>query len=63
LDSMNKIKSLLGAREVLFFIGYFAFLYGVSGLWSMYGAFMTGGIVLMLMAFMSVYSVRGKSEQ
>jgi hypothetical protein len=50
----SAVRSVIGVHEVLFLFGLAAFFYGVSGLWSIFGAFMLSGVILMGMSITAI---------
>ena len=58
----NWLKSVLGVHEVLFLAGFAAFFYGISGLWSVFGAFAVSGAILMCISILSIVFAQKKGE-
>jgi hypothetical protein len=52
--------ALFGVHEVLFLAGFFGFFRGLSGIWSLNGALMVCGAILMLIAVISILIAQRK---
>lgn len=59
---MQWLRRILGIHEVLFLAGFGSFFYGMSGLWSLFGAFAVSGAILMGIALFSIVFAQKKGE-
>jgi hypothetical protein len=56
------ISGAFGVPELLFLTGFGGFFYGLSGIWSLYGAFTACGAILMSVAILAIIFSQPRGE-
>jgi hypothetical protein len=58
----QSIFALFGANEVLFLFGIVALFYGLQGFWSLYGAFIVCGSLLIIVSILGILVAQKKGD-
>jgi hypothetical protein len=56
----HEIFAIFGVNEVLFLLGIGGLFYGLQGFWSLYGAFMVCGAVLIVVSILGILVAQRK---